>query len=332
MKISVVIPVRNEATSIRSLLDRLLEQTLKPEEIVITDGGSTDNTVGIIEEYISKGTPLRLVRTRMALPGRGRNLSAAQACSDWLAFTDAGVVPSTVWLESLAEAVTKNEEVDVVYGSYEPIVDTLFKECAAIAYVPPLVEIDGTLMRPHSITSALMRKSVWEKAGGFPEHLRSAEDLLFMNRVAAMTSRISYAPQAVVRWSLQPTWWTTFKKFTVYSRNNILAGLWRDWQAAIFKRYGLLLLLSLPAFFVGWWWLGVVIPGWLAMLTTRAMVAIWRNRRSYPMGPTRNLARLSLVVPLIALIDLSAIVGTVNWLIKDKLHLKSEPVRIRDGA
>ena len=187
-------------------------------------------------------------------------------------------------------------------------------------------------MRPHSITSALMRKSVWEKAGGFPEHLRSAEDLLFMNKVAAMTSRISYAPQAVVRWSLQPTWWTTFKKFTVYSRNNILAGLWRDWQAAIFKRYGILLLLSLPAFFVGWWWLGVVIPGWLAMLTTRAMVAIWRNRRSYPMSPTRNLARLSLVVPLIALIDLSAIVGTLNWLIKDKLHLKSEPVRIRDGA
>ncbi len=278
MKISVVIPVRNEATSIRSLLDRLLEQTLKPEEIVITDGGSTDTTVEIIEEYLSKGTPLRLVRTRMALPGRGRNLSAAQARSDWLAFTDAGVVPSTVW------------------------------------------------------PSALMRKSVWEKAGGFPEHLRSAEDLLFMNKVAAIASRISYAPGAVVRWSLQPTWWTTFKKFVVYSRNNILAGLWRDWQAAIFKRYGLLLLLSVPAFFVGWWWLGVVIPAWLAMLTTRAMVAIWRNRRSYPMTPTRNFVRLSLVVPLIALIDLAAIVGTLNWLIKDKLHLKSEPVRIRDGA
>ena len=153
-----------------------------------------------------------------------------------------------------------------------------------------------------------------------------------MNNVAAIGSRISYAHHAVVRWSLQPTWWTTFKKFVIYSRNNILAGLWRDWQAAILKRYGLLLLLSLPAFFVGWWWLGVVVPAWLAMLTTRAMVAIWRNRRSYPMSPIRNLVRLFFVVPMIALLDMAAMVGTLNWLITDKLHLKREPVRIRDGA
>jgi glycosyltransferase involved in cell wall biosynthesis len=332
MKISVIVPVRNEATSIRSLLDRLLEQTLKPAEIVITDGGSTDTTVEIIEEYVRRGAPLHLVRTRMALPGRGRNLSAAQACSDWLAFTDAGVVPSTLWLESLAETAAKDESIDVVYGSYEPIVDTLFEECAAIAYVPPLIDIDGTLRRPYSIASALMRKSVWKKAGGFPEHLRSAEDLLFMNRVASLGSHISYAPQAVVRWSLQPGWWTTFKKFAIYSRNNILAGLWHNWQAAIFKRYSFLLLLSLPALFVGWSWLGVVIPAWLAMLTTRAMVAVWRNRRSYPMSPMRNCARLLLVVPLIALLDVATIVGTLNWLIKDKLHLKNGPLRIRDGA
>src|SRR5258708_34074306 len=104
MKISVVIPVLNEATSIRSLLDRLFEQTLMPEEIVITDGGSTDNTVQIIEEYVNKGAPLHLVRTAMALPGRGLNLSAAHACSDWLAFTDSRLCPSTVGIEQLARS------------------------------------------------------------------------------------------------------------------------------------------------------------------------------------------------------------------------------------
>jgi glycosyltransferase involved in cell wall biosynthesis len=42
MEISVVVPVRNEEKSIRHLLDGLLAQNRKPNEVVITDGGSTD--------------------------------------------------------------------------------------------------------------------------------------------------------------------------------------------------------------------------------------------------------------------------------------------------
>jgi glycosyltransferase involved in cell wall biosynthesis len=42
IEVSVVVPVRNEELSIRALLDGLLNQTLAPKEIIITDGGSTD--------------------------------------------------------------------------------------------------------------------------------------------------------------------------------------------------------------------------------------------------------------------------------------------------
>src|SRR2546422_3342767 len=44
------------------------------------------------------------------------------------------------------------------------------------------------------------------------------------------------------RWSMQPTMWRTFKRFVVYSRNNLRAGLGREWQAAILTRYALLLI------------------------------------------------------------------------------------------
>ena len=40
IEISVVIPVRNEEDSVRIVIDGLLGQTLLPNEIVITDGGS----------------------------------------------------------------------------------------------------------------------------------------------------------------------------------------------------------------------------------------------------------------------------------------------------
>ena len=75
MKISVVIPVRDEERSIRPLLDNLLAQTQRPDEIVITDGGSTDATRDIIFEYIQTGAPIKLIEVDHALPGRGRNLA-----------------------------------------------------------------------------------------------------------------------------------------------------------------------------------------------------------------------------------------------------------------
>ena len=69
MKVSVVIPVRDEEHSIRELLDSLLAQTRPPDEIVITDGGSVDATPQIIEEYIRKGAPVRLIRAGRGIAG-----------------------------------------------------------------------------------------------------------------------------------------------------------------------------------------------------------------------------------------------------------------------
>jgi glycosyltransferase involved in cell wall biosynthesis len=332
MKISVVIPVRNEERSIGHLLDALLSQTLPPDEIVITDGGSTDATTAIIQEYINRDAPVRLIRTTHALPGRGRNLAAARAINEWLAFTDAGIRPAPDWLEALAARAQADQSVDVVYGSYEPAVDTLFKECAAISYVSPPVEIEGSLMRSQSIASALVRRSVWEKVGGFPEHLRSAEDLLFMQRVEQEHFQIAWAPRAVVQWDLQPNLWRTLRRFTVYARNNIRAGLWRQWQRPILGRYVMLLLSALPAIRFGKWWLMIPLALWLLLLLTRAVVAISRNRRVYPANGSRNALRLLIIMPLIAVLDLGLILGTLKWLLTDKLRLGAESVTVGHGA
>ena len=62
IEVSVVAPALNEEDSIRVLLEDLLNQTLKPTEIVITDGGSTDATREIIEEFIKRGEPVKLIR------------------------------------------------------------------------------------------------------------------------------------------------------------------------------------------------------------------------------------------------------------------------------
>ena len=321
IEISVVVPVRDEEDSIRALLEGLLSQTLPPNEIVITDGGSIDATREIIEEFISRGAPVKLIREKVALPGRGRNVGVKNSQYEWIAFTDAGNRPEPDWLAHLAAKIGDGSTVDVVYGSYEPVVDSFFRECAAVAYVPLAVEVEGTLTRSRFIASALMRRHVWEAVGGFPEHLRSGEDLLFMQEIDQKGFQTIQAPQAVVFWSIQPTLWRTFKRFKNYARSNIRAGLWRQWQAAIFLRYALLALIALPAIIFGVRWLLGPLSLWFLFLLARAAKALRENRRSFPAGTGRKVLRLFVLIPIIATLDAAAFAGSISWLLFDKLRV-----------
>ena len=85
--------------------------------------------------------------------------------------------------------------------------DTFFKECAAIAYVPPPASREGILARPRFIASTLLRREAWQTVNGFPEDLRSAEDLVFMDRLEKPGYRFVFEPRAQVHWDLRPTLW-----------------------------------------------------------------------------------------------------------------------------
>jgi glycosyltransferase involved in cell wall biosynthesis len=322
MKITVVVPVRNEEHSIRLLLQGLLEQTLAPAEIVIVDGGSTDATQRIVEEHARQHSHLHLIRETNALPGKGRNVGAAMAANDWLAFIDAGVSPANDWLAQLAEAVRLNPQTDVVYGAWEPVIDTFFKECAAIAYAyVPAKEVDDTFIQSRAVFSSLVRHSAWLAVEGFSEELRSAEDLLFMKRIDEAGFKVSYAPEALVRWSMQPTLWRTFRRFATYSRHNMLAGLWRQWQASVLARYGLLVFCAAILFGLTSWWPIITVGLFLLMLVARAVRALWRNRSRYPAGVFRNSARLLFLVPLLVTLDAATIVGVAAWLVMNKVGI-----------
>lgn len=333
MKVSIVIPVRDEEHSIRELLDSLLAQTRPPDEIVITDGGSVDATAQIIEEYIRNGAPVRLIRAGAALPGRGRNLGAAQASHEWLAFTDAGIRLANNWLEALTTKAESDDSIDVVYGSWQPVTNTFFKQCAAIAYVPPPSSHNGTITRPRFIASTLLRREAWQKVKGFPEDLRSAEDLIFMDRVENAGYHFVFEPRAQVQWDLRPTLWSTFKRFVVYSRNNIRAGLFRQWQSTILVRYGVLAVLALAALLIEPRWIWIVIALWLLMLVARAAVSIRRNRVVYPASLMQNVARGVMVMSLLAVLDAAAIIGSIQWLLLDYSRWsRKAPVEAGNGA
>jgi glycosyltransferase involved in cell wall biosynthesis len=85
MSISVVIPAYNAARYIGRALDSVLAQTHKPDEIIVVDDGSTDDTAGIVETYSSQ---VRLIRRENAGASVARNTGINAAKSEWIAFLD----------------------------------------------------------------------------------------------------------------------------------------------------------------------------------------------------------------------------------------------------
>jgi cellulose synthase/poly-beta-1,6-N-acetylglucosamine synthase-like glycosyltransferase len=319
LTISIIIPARDEEASICALLERLLRQTRRAEEIIVTDGGSRDRTPEIIEEFAQRAGPVRLIRAGAALPGRGRNLAAGRATSGWLAFVDAGTLPASDWLELLAAEVERDPSVDVVFGAWKPRVESFFEECAGVAYAyESPVEFAGVKISPPCVGSSMVRREVWQRVGGFAEDLRAGEDILFMDKISDGQFRTAYAPRAVVAWEMPPTLLATFTRFRVYSRHNLRAGLWRRWHAAIITRYVLVALVALSSVALGARMIAVAFALWLLMLTARAAAASYRKRGVFKTTLMRGALRFIALVPIIAVIDAATLVGALHWLVVDR--------------
>lgn len=309
--VSLIVPVRNEEHTINVLLESILNQTRRPDEVIIVDGHSTDRTCAVVEDSIRAGCPVKLVRADRANPGEGRNIGVRAASHETIAFTDAGVRLDSRWLEKLGEPLEQDPSVDVVYGTYEPVLDSFFRECAALAYVPPLVVRNGGRIRGPSVVSSLMKKSVWEAVGGFRPY-RAAEDLIFMEEVAKRGLRTAYARDAVAYWQIVPDWCSMFRKFSLYSYHNLLAGRARHWHYGVARLYGaVFVFVGLGAMYTAWSWL--ILP---AAHVARIVKTAFVKRHSFAFRDVFRLKRLLYVGLCLLVLDAATTWGALIWLFK----------------
>lgn len=115
--IAAIIPAFNAEAHIQFCLDSLYSQTRKFDEIVIVNDGSTDATLGILEENSSKHREIKIINQENHGPGHSRNVALEHTKSDAVIFVDSddALVPNTV--ETSLKRMN-DDESDVVHFAW----------------------------------------------------------------------------------------------------------------------------------------------------------------------------------------------------------------------
>jgi glycosyltransferase involved in cell wall biosynthesis len=303
MRATVVCTVLNEGESARRLLDSLLAQTRAPDEVIVVDGGSTDNTLAILKEYEGR-LPLRVLVEQGANISRGRNVAIAAAGADVVACTDAGVWLEPQWLERLLVDFRPGRWMGAGFFIADP--QTTFEVAMGATVLPLVDDVDPETFLPSS-RSVAYTPETWKAAGGYPEWLDYCEDLVFDLKARESTGEFAWAPAALAHFRPRGTLRSFYRQYYRYARGDGKADLWRVRHAV---RYGVYLV-ALPGLMAlgilaGPLWLGAVAAGGLLYCRTP-------YRRLFPMlaplAPAER-ARAVAWVPVIRLTgDIAKMLG-----------------------
>jgi len=241
IKLSLIVTVLNEEKYIGKLIDSISIQTKIPDEIVIADGGSSDNTVASIKYFVSsikykdirKNTRFKII-VRQGNRAVGRNEGIRNSKGDIILSTDAGCILDKNWVKNISEPF-RAKEIDVVSGYYKGISKNMFQK-SLIPYVLVMEDKIKEEFLP-ATRSMAFRKEVWEGVGGFDENLGNNEDYAFANKIKKLGFKIKFVQDAVVNWIPRKNIKQAFIMFFRFALGDIEANILRPKVIFIFLRY-----------------------------------------------------------------------------------------------
>ncbi len=198
MHIAVIIPTWQEAATIATCLDQLLPQS-PPFDVVVVDGGSTDGTLAIANQY-SDRLPLRCLSS----PQRGRaaqmNWGAQQSEADVVLFLHADSLLPPLGLAAIRLGIGSR-----LGGRFRVQLDDDRWPYSLISWgINTRSQITGAFTGDMGI---FIRRDYFQQIGGFPDW-PLMEDLAIANRLP----NACFLPQTIVtssrRWQQQGPWRT----------------------------------------------------------------------------------------------------------------------------
>jgi rSAM/selenodomain-associated transferase 2 len=202
-KISVIIPILNEAKVLETTLSQL-QPELGPHELIVVDGGSTDTSVRIAEKY-----------GKVVISERGRakqlNTGAAVATGDILIFLHADI-----WLESGALAAVETAiSSGYVGGGFRQKIDG---ESGLYRLIEIAGDIRGRYLKIfYGDSGIFLARTNFEKIGGFPD-VPILEEMEFskgLQRLGKTTLLTPYIHISARRWEARGIVRTTLNNWVI---------------------------------------------------------------------------------------------------------------------
>lgn len=196
--VTVIIPVYNDATSVRKVLPWLLNQTYPSEryEVIIVDNGSHNINL----EFASNRPGLEVITeyNYLSSPYSARNRGIEIAKGDILTFLDVTNIPVKNWLFEGVNSIYKNN-ADIIGGdvkfTYSP------KQTPSEIYDSLInINMKESILRRNCAKTAnlFVKREVVNRVGLFKEGIRSGEDVRWTTEAVNSGFKIGFSEKAVV--------------------------------------------------------------------------------------------------------------------------------------
>lgn len=302
--VALVVSVLNEGPAVEVLLDSLLAQTRPPDEVVIADGGSRDDTVARVRRRIEAGAPIRLIERPGSNIAQARNAAIAATDAPVIAVTDCGVRLEPDWLARLVAPFDEPDPPAVVAGFFRPDPKGAFETALGATTLIAEENVRPETFLPSSRSVAFKRSS-WEAAGGYPEWLDHSEDVYFDLRLKERGAVFRFEPRALVHFRPRRSPRAFYRQYFLYARGDGLAGLWPKRHAIRYATYLAVPLVTLA----GLKWRRL----WLAGLVAFAAYNVTPYRRLWrwlpTLGPTERIAAIAWVPAIRVIGDVAKMAG-----------------------
>jgi rhamnosyltransferase len=193
-RVGLIIRCFNEEAHIGRLLRGALQQTRPPDEIIVVDSGSTDDTVSTALSFDVEVVSIAPERFSF---GYALNVGLSASAADVAIIASAHVYPVfDTWIERLIEPFD-DQQVALTYGRQETPLDGRFSEQRLMSQWFPLQSV-GHQGHPFcNNANAAIRRDVWQEHP-YDEQLTGLEDLDWAKAAMDRGYTITYLAEAPV--------------------------------------------------------------------------------------------------------------------------------------
>ena len=222
MKVSVLICTFNRGDLIEKTLKSLIiNQTNKPDEIIVVNGGGPRNCEGVLENWSKKFNKLKIIRTKNINLANSRNIGLEHCHGDLILLTDDDARPYPDWIEKIKKYHLKYPNSGLIGGDVISEYNGSFLSKIADATTFPRYKSIRNVRSLPGVNSSF-KMQVIKMVGKYDISLTRGEDVDFNWRVLEAGWNITYVPNIKVKHFHRNSWSELCYQHYMYGRSYYL--------------------------------------------------------------------------------------------------------------